>query len=258
MEGVAYRCCRQSPVVFSEDNMHYAFRRDNSRLQRRLRSRQRQREDPAATRLFQSTPRFGRSVLLYLHRDRVRNVRDGSPGRPPRLSRSSWGLNSMLSSMSLYVHRDRVRTIRDGEPRTATSTFTQLLSSGCGGHSWRCAYTIHLEDVDCHPSPQEEILQPAEWLQVSSFDFCPTEVLSTHTHTHTHTHSHTHTHTRTHTHARTHAHSHTHTHTHTPTHTPSIAFWHLPPSWRKDVVNQRLEFDSEHRFPAPSSKLCQI
>ena len=92
MEGVAYRCCRQSPVVFSEDNMHYAFRRDNSRLQRRLRSRQRQRKDPAATRLFQSTPRFGRSLLLYLH-------------------------------------RDRVRTVRDGKPRTATSTFAQLLSS---------------------------------------------------------------------------------------------------------------------------------
>ena len=28
----------------------------------------------------------------------------------------------------LYVHRNR-RRIRDGEPRTATSTFTQLLSS---------------------------------------------------------------------------------------------------------------------------------
>ena len=28
----------------------------------------------------------------------------------------------------LYVHRNR-RFIRDGEPRTATSTFTQLLSS---------------------------------------------------------------------------------------------------------------------------------
>ena len=31
--------------------------------------------------------------------------------------------------MLLYVHRDYVRTIRDGEPRTASSTFTQLLSS---------------------------------------------------------------------------------------------------------------------------------
>ena len=39
------------------------------------------------------------------------------------------------------------------------------------------------------------------------------------------THTHTHAHTYTHTHARTHAHTHTH---------------------------------SEHRFPAPSSQLCQI
>ena len=30
-----------------------------------------------------------------------------------------------------------------------------------------------------------------------------------------------------------------------PTHTPSIAFRHFPPSWRKDVVNQCLEFASD-------------
>ena len=33
-----------------------------------------------------------------------------------------------LVEVLLYVHRNR-RLIRDGEPRTATSTFTQLLSS---------------------------------------------------------------------------------------------------------------------------------
>ena len=36
-----------------------------------------------------------------------------------------------LVEVLLYVHRNR-RLIRDGEPRTATSTFTQLLSSVCG------------------------------------------------------------------------------------------------------------------------------
>ena len=34
-----------------------------------------------------------------------------------------------LSSMLLYVHRDHTDCL-DGEPRTATSTFTQLLTSG--------------------------------------------------------------------------------------------------------------------------------
>ena len=34
----------------------------------------------------------------------------------------------MLTEVLHYVHRNR-RLIRDGEPRTATSTFTQLLSS---------------------------------------------------------------------------------------------------------------------------------
>ena len=35
---------------------------------------------------------------------------------------------SKLAEVLLYVHRNR-RRIGDGEPRTATSTFTQLLSS---------------------------------------------------------------------------------------------------------------------------------
>ena len=33
-------------------------------------------------------------VLLYVHRNR-RFIRDGSPGRPPRLSHSSWALKMM-------------------------------------------------------------------------------------------------------------------------------------------------------------------
>ena len=46
-----------------------------------------------------------------------------------------------LVEVLLYVHRNR-RLIRDGEPRTATSTFTQLLSSDvcslCGrGCQWK-------------------------------------------------------------------------------------------------------------------------
>ena len=35
------------------------------------------------------------SVLLYVHRD-VGSIRDGSPGRPPRLSHSSWALSRSL------------------------------------------------------------------------------------------------------------------------------------------------------------------
>ena len=52
----------------------------------------------------------------------------GSPGRPPRLSHSSCALNNS-SSQCCFTSTETVRTIRDGEPRTATSTFTQLLSS---------------------------------------------------------------------------------------------------------------------------------
>ena len=92
-----------------------------------------------------------------------------SPGRPPRPSHSFCALKSwQFSSVLLYVHRDRTdcsgrgaqdghlhfhtapelclnffrccftstetrRTIRDGQPRTATSSFTQLLSSEISG-----------------------------------------------------------------------------------------------------------------------------
>ena len=49
----------------------------------------------------------------------------GSPGHPPRLSRSSWVPCSC--SLLLYIHRDR--TIRAEKPWTFTSTFTQLPSS---------------------------------------------------------------------------------------------------------------------------------
>ena len=45
------------------------------------------------------------------------------------------------------------------------------------------------------------------------------------------------------------------------THTPSIAFRHLPPnSYSASIAFRHLppNSHSEHRFPAPSSKLCQI
>ena len=45
-------------------------------------------------------------VLLYVHRNH-RFIRDGSPGRPPRLSHSFWALNCGGSGpMLLYLHRD--------------------------------------------------------------------------------------------------------------------------------------------------------
>ena len=52
----------------------------------------------------------------------------GSPVRPPRFSHSSLALTSSSSSVLLYVQRD-LRNFGDGEPNTATSTFTQFLSS---------------------------------------------------------------------------------------------------------------------------------
>ena len=38
-------------------------------------------------------------------------------------------LSELFNAMLLYIHRYTIRTIRDGQLRTATSTFTQFLSS---------------------------------------------------------------------------------------------------------------------------------
>ena len=48
--------------------------------------------------------------------------------RRVHLSQPSHSSSSSSSSM-LFTSKETVRTVRDGEPRTATSTFTQLLSS---------------------------------------------------------------------------------------------------------------------------------
>ena len=40
-------------------------------------------------------------VLLYVHRNR-RLIRDGSPGRPPRLSKSSWALHRKVVGLGSY------------------------------------------------------------------------------------------------------------------------------------------------------------
>ena len=122
-----------------------------------------------------------------------------------------------------------------------------------------------------------------------SLSVCPPHSLSlSHTHTHTHTHTHrqtdrqTHRHTRTHagTQARTHPPTHTHTHHHHHHHHyhqqseqnwkpsqdkiksartcrewPSLAAWFVPIASRQATY---IATHSEHRFPAPSSKLWQI
>ena len=48
-------------------------------------------------------------VLLYVHRNR-RPIRDGSPGRPPRLWHSSWGLTGGGERGRLHTYRYTVTT----------------------------------------------------------------------------------------------------------------------------------------------------
>ena len=51
---------------------------------------------------FSSEMRLVERVLLYVHRNR-RLIRDGSPGRPPQLSHSSWALNVKSVSLCCIV-----------------------------------------------------------------------------------------------------------------------------------------------------------
>ena len=49
---------------------------------------------------------------------------------PQRLGREKKRKGEDRFNVALRPHAEAVETIRDGEPRTATSTFTQLVSSG--------------------------------------------------------------------------------------------------------------------------------
>ena len=57
-------------------------------------------------------------VLLYVHRN-CRFIRDGSPGRPPRLSHSSWALKNVLLIGRIYI------SLQELEERTAWGYYTK-------------------------------------------------------------------------------------------------------------------------------------
>ena len=67
----------------------------------------------------------------------------GSPGRPPRLSHSTWALRREcgVQVQCCFTSTETVRTIRDGKPWTSTSTFTQHLSSE---ERMRCSSSVLL------------------------------------------------------------------------------------------------------------------
>ena len=63
--------------------------------------------------------------VSYSNRMTTQNT-DGST----RSKRNYHIIGKSMFSVKSTVSREAIRTVRDGEPRTATSTFTQLLSSG--------------------------------------------------------------------------------------------------------------------------------
>ena len=72
------------------------------------------------------------SALLYDHRDRncLGLLGTGSPPQDGHLDFHTHLLSSAdIQVQCCFTSKETVRTVRGGEPRTATSTFTQLLSS---------------------------------------------------------------------------------------------------------------------------------
>ena len=71
-------------------------------------------------------------VLLYVHRNR-RLIRDGSPGRPPRLLHSSWARQSLAVSIFIFFffYRSRGRTARSRSswPESTTCSLTSSARS---------------------------------------------------------------------------------------------------------------------------------
>ena len=70
------------------------------------------------------------SVLLYVHRQRRESVGTIRHGEH-RTATSTFTqlLSSVVLALCCFTSTETVRTIRDREPKMATSTFTQLLSS---------------------------------------------------------------------------------------------------------------------------------
>ena len=128
-----------------------------------------------ATSLFCSWRNFG-WVLLYVHRNH-RLIRGGIPGRPPRLSNSSWALLLkklkacvfMSSVVCLVTNTKRIRDVRQ------TIFYDWIDNVGCvcvggGGGERRCVH-----------------------IYISFWSHCTVHANAAHTQTHTHTHTHTHT-----------------------------------------------------------------
>ena len=90
-----------------------------------------------------SSVRFNSVLPLYVFRSR-RLIRDGSPGRPSRLSHSSWvRIFSPAVQFSVVLRPQKPYGLLGmGSPGTAISTFTQLLSSDFqSGCSVQCCFT---------------------------------------------------------------------------------------------------------------------
>ena len=88
---------------------------------------------PSKTNHWQNSTMKETRLMIFNYRVALRPQKPfgllatGSPGWPPRLSHSSWPLTGLVQFYSTST--ETARTISDGKPRTATSTFTQLLTS---------------------------------------------------------------------------------------------------------------------------------
>ena len=75
-------------------------------------------------------------------------MKDGEPRRSHLQFHTVQLLNSKqkVQFSAAFSSTEALRTIRDGEPRTATSTFTQLLSSK---QQFSAAFFVHRDHKDC-------------------------------------------------------------------------------------------------------------
>ena len=94
-----------------------------------------------------------RSMLFYVNRDRThRLLGTGSPGRPLRLSHSSWSLRRSHSSWALSFYT--APELWAFTQLLSSETFTQLLSSGLSHSSWALSFHTAPEHWDFHTAPE--------------------------------------------------------------------------------------------------------
>ena len=108
------------------------------------------------TQLLSAVLQIHHSVLLYVHRDRMGLFGTGSPGRPPRLSNSSWALSSVTGYLTAHIAHSERRQ----DPSLAVQVPLEFIGHRHDGD--RHDHAIGWVDKIGHRAQRNDVRRPGE------------------------------------------------------------------------------------------------